>query len=274
MIEPSAHQRSTKLAPSGRIVFSKRPESRPLLQQIAHNEESACDHKGCGRARYKLGRFCRAHQLNYEATGHPNGPSIRRTTWAAPVATAASFVNAQLRAGHPGIEAAVRWCASELHPQGVVVSRSDPRRPHRGYAAALTRARRAGVEPTELLARAIAAELADDRGEAARPMFCDDTHRLHQGARLFLYELPIVTAGWARRRRDHSQPAPPAIRIRWKVREYAHRRVSAAIGLLVLRAADEIKRRLVTANAPPDTPHDPVEGSAIPFTHTQDDPHD
>jgi hypothetical protein len=146
MTDNTAHQRSTTLASNGRIVFTGPPERRRLGPKIERNERASCDHPRCGRARHKLSRFCVDHERNHAATGHPTAATVRRTTWAPYVAVALSFINAQLRADHPGIEAGVKWCAEELLTKGAVVYRSDPRRPHRGYQAALTRARRHGTE--------------------------------------------------------------------------------------------------------------------------------
>jgi hypothetical protein len=271
MPETTAHQRTTKLS-SGRLVFA-RTDNRKLGKQIADNQDARCDFQRCDKSRYKLGRYCRAHALKYSRTGHPAAETLRRSQWAPYVALSTTFVNAHLRAGHPGIEAAVRWLASELHPQGAVVSRSDPKRPHRGYAAALTRCRRNGVEPVDLLARVIAAELADDRGDAARPMFASDAHRRHQSARLFLYAIPHGAAGFSKRRREPSAiPAGESVNISFRVREYTHTRVHNALGLLACHAADELRRRMADSSPPPTTPDGPVPGSSISFhPHTTQD---
>lgn len=232
------------------------------LTRRARNESTACDHPHCGRSRHKFGRYCVDHALTYERTGHPAGDTIRRGTWAPFVATADAFVTQQLLKDHKGIEEAIRWCARELYPTGVVYRRGDPRRPYKGYGAALGRARRLGVEPTELLARSIAAQLADDRGDASRPLFRSDAHHVHQSARMFLAALPFKSAGYARRKREHD-PAPEPIRIPFRVRVYAYNRVNAAIGILAIRAAATIKRRL--ASDTPPKAHGPVEGSSAPF---------
>jgi hypothetical protein len=262
----AALRRATKHAPDGRLVFT-RPEQRKLLPQVARNEAAACDREGCGCARFKLGRYCKSHARTYAATGHPTAPSVRRGTWLPYVVTALAFVREQLREEHPGIMEGVRWTAAELFPQRVVVTRSDAKRPHRSYQAALGRARRNGVEPADLLARAIAAELADDRGDTARPLFKSDEHRAHQGARLFLYALPLGSSGYDRRKRgDGPLPEPP--RIKWRAREYTARRVGGALGFLALNAATEIKRRMANVATPSEQIPGSVAGSGSPFAST------
>jgi hypothetical protein len=47
---------------------------------------------------------------------------------------------------------------------------------------------------------------------------------------------------WARRKRS-AEPTSPATRLPWSVRAYTFDRLNAALGVLTLRAAAEIKRR-------------------------------
>jgi hypothetical protein len=259
-------QRTPMLAPDGRLRRTQAPTPHRLRPGIETNQGRQCERRGCAGGRFKLSRFCKSHARTYSRTGHPTALTVRRGSWAPYVLLSIKFVNDQLCADHPGIEAAVRWCAQELFPKGAVISKSDPRRPHRGYQAALTRCRRHGVEPVDLVARAIAAELADDRSEAARPIYASDQHRIHQGARLFLAPVPHRLPGYARRRREGAlafatETKGPSL----KVREYTHYRVNAALGLLALKAAEEIRRRLARDTPPPTGP---VSGSSSPFTNT------
>jgi len=176
-------------------------------------------------------------------------------------------VDEQLRAGHPGVEAAGQWCAEQFF--GNTVVHRNSRKAHMGYLWALGRARRNGIEPTDLCARWIAAYLADDRGESARPLFKDDSHFRHQAARMFLYAKPLSRAPrWHARRRVENRTPEDAEAAhgmpRWNVREYTFRRVNDSIGLLAMKAANEIKRREAD-RLNPHRQSKPVEGSSVPF---------
>ena len=220
---------------------SKRRPS-PITPALLENAMKPCDWHRCERPRRGLGRYCKAHAWNYAKTGHPLALSIRRRVWAPFVRQAEAFVTKQLLAGHPSIEAGIRWVAHELasaeHP-----TTHDPA--HLSYVAALLRANRYGVDPAAFLARAIAGELADDRdtGEPG-PRLASDQHAVHQKARLFLYPMPfgLEASSWARRKRVPQDPIWDS-RLRWGVRAYTHDRVTNALGLLARKAAAEIRRR-------------------------------
>jgi hypothetical protein len=264
-----AQQRSPKVAQrDGRLVRAPSLDLRRARQALISNPLRPCDWNNCGCSRWKLSRFCRTHELNNYQTGHPIAASVRRGTWGPYIELAAAFINEQLMADHPGIIAAVIWCSGELFPKGAVVTRVAHQRPHRAYQAFLTKSRHNGTEPTDLLAYAITGELADDRDLAARPLFASDSHRRHQGARLYLRAVPpSLNDSFLRRKierplatREHKGDRSP----NWKTREYTHQRVNEALGLLCLKAAEEIRRRLAITT-PPDTQRGPIPGSAAPF---------
>ena len=243
----------------GRLVYASQGDDRLSYSSwLSENETRTCDWKHCGRARHKMSRWCIQHARTYERTGHPVATAVRFGTWRPYLDQAEKFITQQEAAGHPGITAALQWCAEELFHQGPAILWANPKRPSTGYRVALNRCRKHGVEPHDLLARAISVELADDRGEAARPIFASDLHRIHQGAKLFLYHVPRPT-----KTSDPAMQTSTYQRVRWRVREYAHQRVNAAIGLLTLRAADEIKARLKAIT--PADPEPAVSGSSSPF---------
>jgi hypothetical protein len=88
-----------------------------------------------------------------------------------------------------------------LVASGTAVRRAEPRRPHTGYAVALTRLRRAGVGPDDMLARWFAASAYQqwDREQESRPSrrtFQGDDHFRHQATKFLLYPAPICVQTW------------------------------------------------------------------------------
>jgi hypothetical protein len=219
-----------------------------MAPKVRDNELLPCDLSDCDQLRFKLGRFCRSHARAVYETGDPLGRAVRRATWRPLVQEAADFVAQQLVTGHAGISDGVRWCARDLLRKATG-SRLAPTEAR--YFAALARARSAGVAPVDLLARWIAAYLADDRGDNVRPLFRSDEHWRHQAARLFIHGRPIGGGdGWSSRTRT---PQPPRRRRGDgpSVRQFAFERVNGALGLLAILAAREIvRRRLLTRKSP------------------------
>lgn len=214
-----------------------------------------CTADGCGCRREALGRYCNQHRKRRERTGHPAvARSIPAAAWKPLVELAASFVAEQLaiQPPHPSIAAAVRWCDEELAQARKRYN--EPRRRDRGpdavdYAARLRRVSGRGLDGRELLARLIAAYLADDRGHEARPQIKSDAHLEHQAARLLLHRALIGCLPW-KRIRPSSPPAPhlnnyhdPLV----GVRRHAFTRINGAIGVVAIAAADELRRRLSTS---------------------------
>lgn len=210
----------------------------PVEPALTRNGLHQCDCPGCGRGRHGLGRWCKPHAYTYSRTGHPVALTIPRREFAPFVKSAEAFVLAHLRADHLSIEAGLRWIAGEL---ANAERPTNHKRVHLAYEDALLRAKRSGVSPTELLARFIAGELADDRGEP-RPRYASDRHAAHQRARLFLLTTPFGKQGWSRRKRELQAPRE-ITRVTFGVREYAHQRINAALGLLALRASAAIQQR-------------------------------
>ena len=198
-----------------------------------------CDLRGCGRPRRGLGRYCLQHAINHGRTGHPVALHISRRTWAPFVRQAETFVLAQLRAGHPSIEEALRLISSELAQAQRPTEHNTTRLL---YQAALLRAHRNGVSATDFLARVVAAYLADDRGREVGPRFASDTHFIHQAARLFLLPKPFGREGWARRKREPQAPRETG-RLTWGTRVYTFKFINGALGLLANRPADTINQR-------------------------------
>jgi hypothetical protein len=241
---------------------------RRLSAQMSDNQDRRCEHARCDRSRFKFSRWCRLHSENYFRNGHSDAvTAVGRDQWGPFVSSAHAFLTTQIRAGHPGVEDAIRWLASEMVGPGAVARRSGPRC-QRGYQAALDRCKGHGVEPLDLLARVVAADLGDDRGDAARPMFLSDDHQRHQFARLFLYAVPHHQGGFAKRRRDPAPSIGRRVSVSFQVRQFAHARVHGALGLLASYAAAEIRRRIANDTSPPNPQHGPVTGSAAPFNAT------
>lgn len=209
--------------------------STSIEPALARNGAQDCEWKYCNGLRRGLGRFCGPHAYTRDRTGHPVALHIPRMEWAPFVQEAEAFVLDQLRAGHSGIEAGIRWVASELVSAEMP---TNPRRVHLAYQSALLRARRSGVSPSEFLARVVAGELADDRGEP-RPRFASDEHADHQRARLFLMMRPFGPEGWTKRHREPQ--GPREVKISFGVRAYTFNRLREALGLLALKAAAAIQ---------------------------------
>jgi hypothetical protein len=215
-----------------------------------------CTVDGCGFRREALGRYCGKHRKQLERTGHPAvARSIPIAEWKPLIELAASFVAEQLatQPPHPSIAAAVRWCDDEL---ALARNRHNaPRSSRRGpdavdYAARLRRVSSRGMDGKELLARMIAAYMADDRGEEARPHIRGDMHFEHQAARLILHRALIGRLPWRRVKPLGPPPVPhlnnyhdPLV----GVRRLAFTRVNGAIGVVAIKAAEEIRRRLSTS---------------------------
>src|SRR5205814_5826726 len=125
------------------------------------NESRKCAARGCYEQRRKLGRYCAQHRAAFERSGNISGLCVTYWTWLPFVETAYAFVD-QYR-DHPSIKAGLEWWTRELRNAEYSPSTTDLH--HRRFQAYISRAhKKRGVEPDELLARVIAAELADDRG--------------------------------------------------------------------------------------------------------------
>jgi len=235
--------------------YPDRRTNRGWRERSVVNGTLPCTVDGCGYRREALGRYCGKHRKQLERTGHPAvARSIPIAEWKPLVELAASFVAEQLsvQPPHPSIAAAVRYCDEEL---ALARGRYNaPRSRDRGpdtvdYAARLRRVSGRGLDGRELLARLIAAYLADDRGTEARPQIRSDTHFAHQAARLLLHRALIGRLPWTRVR----PPGPPAPRLNNHhdplvgVRRHAFTRINGAIGVVAIACADELRRRLSTS---------------------------
>jgi hypothetical protein len=137
---------------------------------------------------------------------------------------------------------------------------ADRRRPETGYVAALSRMRRNGVEASELLSRFIAARYLREWEEVG--LFKSEDHWQHQTARLLLFSSPMRPPGWILRQREaHATTEPPTVGT--TVRMFAFNQANAALGVLAVRAADELMRRF-TAKAGTSLPQC-VAGERVPF---------
>ena len=72
-----------------------------------------------------MGRWCTTRR-SYEQTGHPVAATVRWGTWKPYVDQAHAFITQQEAAGHPGVTAALQWCAEELFSQANVPPSSWP----------------------------------------------------------------------------------------------------------------------------------------------------
>ena len=225
-------------AQRGRLTFH---HSRPgAADRIQQNEGNNCDVAGCGQTRRGFGRLCRKHSKHNEKVGHPTAPSVRRDHWLPYVIEASAFVEQQLRREHPSISAGVQWCAGELLAQRVLPRQANTTRPQTGYALALARMRRNGVEAAELLSRFIAARFLLEWEETG--IFKSGDHWQHQTGRLLLLSSPLRPPGWILRQREEA-PADEPRSVGPRVRLFAFDQASAALGLLAVRSADELMRR-------------------------------
>lgn len=243
----------TRLSCDGRVVTRHKPRSQPLQNRRACNESIKCDVPGCGYHRHKFSRLCRKHYRKLESTGHHTAGSIRRGTWRPWVTNSAAFVSQQLRLGHPGIAAGVQWCATELLSPPLTRARHDSsgQRPHVSYSLALAKMRRGGVGPDDMLVRWIAAYAlrqwdVDHETRPHRRVFQSDEHFIHQTAKLFLHTIPLGAPKWAKGspEEDDSPTDKGATKATVTVRRFTFHRVNSALGLLALRSADEINKRL------------------------------
>lgn len=210
-----------------------------MAEAIAGNTKHRCEAPHCFRSRHRVGRYCKDHAVRYWESGHPVSYNIGRRMWRPFVRQAETFVGQHLMGDHAAIAAALRWITRELEAAKRPTRFDNPAA--LGYWSALSQVRQSGIEATELLARWIAGELADDRytGEPG-PRFVSDTHAAHQRARLLLYTVPLAARTWAKRKVD---PEGSRVRIRptWRVRAYAFERWNSVLGLLALKAAKAIR---------------------------------
>lgn len=256
----------------GTVVLRHKPDQRNIRDRIAQNEAVHCTVEGCGYPRYGFGGFCSGHLKHYQATGHPTAKTIRRGAWRPWVMEASGFVSQQLRLDHVGIADGVSWCAKELFspPAG---RRNDPKRPHVGYSLALANMRRGGVGPDDMLARFIAAyafrQWADTNARSYRLTFANHEHFAHQASRLYLHPRPLGAPRWAQGSTDDDEGAPERDprRIIPSVRRFTYDRVNVALGVLALKAAEEINKRLLVRVSPHGTlpPVSRVEADTAPF---------
>lgn len=212
-----------------------------MAEAIDKNTKQRCSAKHCFRYRRRIGIYCKEHGARYWTSGHPIAGNFGSRMWRPFVRQAEKFVGQHLVEDHAAIAEAIRWIAKELEAA---------ERPTRfdnqvvlDYWSALDRVRRGGVEATELLARWIAGEVADDRytGEPG-PRFASDTHAAHQRARLQLYIRPLARRTWAKRKIE-PQARHGRGRLSWRVRAYAFERWNTKLGLLALKAAEAIRQQ-------------------------------
>lgn len=214
------------------------PRSRgPVGEALQRNGSHRCDLKDCAYPRLGLGRYCRTHAFNYARTGHPVALSVGPREWLPFVLRAETFVCEQLSAGHPSIVAALRWIEQELRNAERSTTHDVA---HLEYEQAILRAKRSGVDAIAFLARFVAGELADDRGREPGPRYASDTHAAHQRTTLYLYAMPLGRKG---RDREPQPPRGYGSRNRWRVRDYTWKRLNPRLGLLAMKAAEEIRRR-------------------------------
>lgn len=227
------------------------------------NSTLPCSVEACEAPRRGLGRLCNQHRQRLESTGHPEvRRSLSQADWRPFVESAAAFVAAQLAAGHPSVVAAVKWADYELARACRLAAVPHPSRrsPHAiGYATRLARVARRGLDGRELVSRAIAYHLADDRDCFHKPRFRSEDHFKHQAGRLLLHRALIGRLAWQRTRR---QDGPLLSLARYNdpsagLRLYAFYRINKALGVVALLAADELRRRINT-----------------PSTHSPQDHHD
>ncbi|TAJ89443.1 hypothetical protein [Reyranella sp.] len=154
---------------------------------------------------------------------------------------AEKFVTQHLVDDHAAISAAVRWITNEIKAAESPTRFDDPAL--LDYWSALLRVHRSGIEATELLARWVSGELADDRftGEPG-PRYASDTHAAHQRARLLLYVKPLNRPAWAKCQVE-PQASRGRTRLLWRTRAFAFERWNSALGLLAVKAADAIRQQ-------------------------------
>jgi hypothetical protein len=107
------------------------------------------------------------------------------------------------------------------------------------------------------LVAAHAFQLWDAASPARLRVFKTDEHFRHQAARLFLFPAPIAAPKWARPASDDTDPdaiTRDGRKAGPRVREYTHARINAALGVLALRAAEELNRRLLKRSPTNDEP--------------------
>jgi hypothetical protein len=111
--------------------------------------------------------------------------------------------------------------------------------------------RRGGVGPDDMLVRWIAAYAlrqwdVDHETRPHRRVFQSDEHFIHQTAKLFLHTIPLGAPKWAKGspEEDDSPTDKGATKATVTVRRFTFHRVNSALGLLALRSADEINKRL------------------------------
>lgn len=212
-----------------------------MAEGLAANKKRRCEARHCFRSRHKVSRYCREHATRYWETGHPVALNIGRRMWRPYVRQAKAFVDHHLIEGHPTVAEAVRWITREITAAESPSRFNDP--VMLGYWAALLRVHRSGIEATELLARLIAGELADDRyiGEPG-PRFASDTHAAHQRARLLLYVHPLTRPTWAKRTIEpQGGPRGSTPRLLFRTRALAYDRWNSALGLVALKATAAIR---------------------------------
>lgn len=246
---------------------ARRPRTQSAGERLQRNALRPCEVAGCDLPRHGFGRYCRAHDRRAERTGDPEGQTIPHMAWRPYLVEARRFTSAQLLADHAGIVAALQWCAEQLYgPQTASTRRADAARPWSGYAVALGKAAKRGVEPDDLLCRVVAAYLAR---RLSPHWFRSDRHFDHQLARLFLRPAPPAGRTEEPLAADQEAPSSPR-RVGVRVCEYTARRIKGAIGLLAMRAANEIATRLEARSPTADhtdaaTASEPVEGARLPF---------
>ncbi|TVM36579.1 hypothetical protein [Oceanidesulfovibrio marinus] len=211
-----------------------RRTTRARLDELRRNPRQ-CEVPGCYAFRQKLGRYCEHHDRVNERTGHPQGRVIRKGELRPYAARAAEFIKEQHQ--HRGVQAALEWITELLH------NAEDPGELHRRSLPSqrvgkwFHKMHLAGITEEEVLATVVGMYLLR---ELDPRQFKSDRHFRHMLAIrvLRLVPAPFIQA-WCQgegRRLYH--------RIGVKMREHLADRLNAALGLLALRMAREIKKRM------------------------------
>ncbi|TVM18693.1 hypothetical protein DPQ33_04240 [Oceanidesulfovibrio indonesiensis] len=211
-----------------------RRDARERLDELRRNPQQ-CEVPGCYAYRQKWGRYCEHHDRVNERTGHPEGHTIRKGQLRPYAARATEFIQEQHQ--HRGVQAALEWI------EELLANAEDPGELHRSSLPSqrvgkwFHKMHLAGITAEEVLSTVVGLYLLR---ELDPRQFKSDRHFQHMLAIrvLRLVPAPFIQA-WCNgegRRLYH--------RIGVKMREHLADRLNAALGLLALRMAREIKKRM------------------------------
>lgn len=222
--------------------------TEPIEDRLRHiaRHPRRCEEPACALPTRRIGSRCAKHADALTKNGHPTAPEVTANELRPWRRRCRTFVDDQMRRGHPGVRAACEWLAERLQGAQEPPQMHAKTAPAVRWEAGLAKLRRDGVDPQDILAVAIACHL----------------HRaLHARAwpdeRFFRQQLGKHVLALAGRRRvksgrfaqDGARCNTAPMRRPASVCLLAAEELTRALGVLLIRAAEHLAAELTRPQA-------------------------